>query len=170
MRCLASVSTLSAGCCSYSNPAQKNVKCIILFYYFYDHEMIVTMSPYRHRWWWCWSCIHRKVAVLQALHSVSLLTSYFLSRHEFWSSSFKWSSRRCCRIVVDIVLGSGCGGTNRRCATIGWFPPRTAFCRGDGQGPQGGFRHEDAWVQGGDTEFPVGRRRRIGYVMLGASL
>ena len=32
------------------------------------------MSPYRHRWWWCWSCIHRKVAVLQALHSVSLLT------------------------------------------------------------------------------------------------
>ena len=75
MGCLASVSTLSAGCCSYSNPAQKNVKCIILFYYFYDHEMIVTMSPYRHRWWWCWSCIHRKVAVLQALHSVSLLTS-----------------------------------------------------------------------------------------------
>ena len=53
----------------------ENVKCIILFYYFYDHEMIVTMSPYRHRWWWCWSCIHRKVAVLQALHSVSLLTS-----------------------------------------------------------------------------------------------
>ena len=37
--------------------------------------MIMTMSPYRHRWWCCWSCIHRKVAVLQALHSVSLLTS-----------------------------------------------------------------------------------------------